>query len=450
MLVARIVEVLRTGHATIDELVVITFTEKAAAELAARVREGLEDARATTSDADERDRLDAALRGLYRARIETIHAFAASLLRERPVESPVDPGLRVLDERRGERPVLGGLRRLARRAPARRRPDGSSGRCAAASTRPTCAGWPRCCTSIAPRCRACSHRTRHRTPPRFLDAVETAADQLRAELGACTNPDDDRGDRQALRLIEWVESAARAARRPRSRSSAARCSGAPSVAAGAGDKGNWAATTALRRGAKGRRSPWLTRSAIFADALRGEVIAEIVPLVEEFVARYAERRRADGVADFDDLLIWARDLLRNPQVRDYFHRRYRCVLIDEFQDTDPIQAELAMLLDRRRRRRRPRAGPARRRRRSEAVDLPLPPRRHRDLRRGQGRPARRRPDADPAELPLGRGRARLGQPRLRPTRSARASAASQPPHVPLLAARSEPAGTARAGGRRPR
>ena len=45
------------------------------------------------------------------------------------------------------------------------------------------------------------------------------------------------------------------------------------------------------------------------------MIAEIVPLVEEFVARYAARRRADGVADFDDLLVWARDLLRNPQVR---------------------------------------------------------------------------------------------------------------------------------------
>ena len=45
VLVARVVEVLRTGHATIDELVVITFTEKAATELAARVREGLEDAR---------------------------------------------------------------------------------------------------------------------------------------------------------------------------------------------------------------------------------------------------------------------------------------------------------------------------------------------------------------------------------------------------------------------
>ena len=98
VLVARLVEILRSGHATVDDLVVITFTEKAATELAARVREELEKARTETSDEQERGRLADALRGLYRSRIETIHAFATSLLRERPVESPVDPGLRVLDD----------------------------------------------------------------------------------------------------------------------------------------------------------------------------------------------------------------------------------------------------------------------------------------------------------------------------------------------------------------
>ena len=55
--------------------------------------------------------------------------------------------------------------------------------------------------------------------------------------------------------------------------------------------------------------------------------------------------RARGLADFDDLLFWARDLLRDSQpARDYFRRRFRAVLIDEFQDTDPVQAELALLL----------------------------------------------------------------------------------------------------------
>ena len=92
VLVARIVELIRSGAATVDQLVVITFTEKAASELGARVREELESAAAETHDAEARVRLTAGLHALYRARIETIHAFAMSLLRERPVESPVDPG----------------------------------------------------------------------------------------------------------------------------------------------------------------------------------------------------------------------------------------------------------------------------------------------------------------------------------------------------------------------
>ncbi len=60
---------------------------------------------------------------------------------------------------------------------------------------------------------------------------------------------------------------------------------------------------------------------------------------------YVEDRKRRGKADFDDLLFWARDLLRDSEpARRYFRRRFRTVLIDEFQDTDPIQAELALLL----------------------------------------------------------------------------------------------------------
>jgi ATP-dependent helicase/nuclease subunit A len=73
VLVSRIVEVLRQGHASIDEIAVITFTEKAAAELAARVREELERALASPeSGPDERERLRQAIIGLHRARIERL------------------------------------------------------------------------------------------------------------------------------------------------------------------------------------------------------------------------------------------------------------------------------------------------------------------------------------------------------------------------------------------
>ena len=341
VLVARLVEVLRTGHATIDELVVITFTEKAATELAARVREGLEDARARTSEPAERDRLHAALRGLYRARIETIHAFATSLLHERPVESPVDPGLRVLDEV-GASVLFSEVYDAWLDDVLQASPD--------ALMRAVRRGFA---TTHLRQLAEVLHDRRAALPcllpadpppdmPGFLDAIESAADAMRAEFDACTNPDADRGYQQALRVIEWVESVLEQRDDPVEIERRALFR-APKVDGRLGAKGNWSGDTALAA-VKSAAMSVCEEIDVFATALRAEVIAEIVPLVEEFVARYTTRRRADGVADFDDLLMWARDLLRNPQVRVYFHARYRCVLIDEFQDTDPVQAEIATLL----------------------------------------------------------------------------------------------------------
>src|SRR5262249_15238667 len=65
----------------------------------------------------------------------------------------------------------------------------------------------------------------------------------------------------------------------------------------------------------------------------------------EAVQTYRERKRQNGVVDFQDLLIMARDLLRDhPDVRARLQERYRFVLIDELQDTDPVQVRLVELL----------------------------------------------------------------------------------------------------------
>ena len=67
--------------------------------------------------------------------------------------------------------------------------------------------------------------------------------------------------------------------------------------------------------------------------------------MRRFIIDYAERRRREGRAEFHDLLVWARDLLRDHAgSRRHFQRRFSHILIDEFQDTDPIQAEIAFLL----------------------------------------------------------------------------------------------------------
>ena len=103
-LVKRILRLLGTGRATVDRLVAVTFTEKAAGELKLRLRQELE-SRRKDSEADPTDRVryEQALQNLEDAHIGTIHGFCAELLRERPVEAGIDPLFRVLTEAQAQR-----------------------------------------------------------------------------------------------------------------------------------------------------------------------------------------------------------------------------------------------------------------------------------------------------------------------------------------------------------
>src|SRR5262249_10522051 len=95
-LVRRMVAALTTGAATLAAMVAVTFTEAAAGELKLRLREAIEKARERDGVPPvEAERLKTALSQLEEARIGTIHAFCADLLRERPVEAGVDPRFEV-------------------------------------------------------------------------------------------------------------------------------------------------------------------------------------------------------------------------------------------------------------------------------------------------------------------------------------------------------------------
>ena len=55
---------------------------------------------------------------------------------------------------------------------------------------------------------------------------------------------------------------------------------------------------------------------------------------------YAERKRQQNIFDFDDLLLFWNKLLANPQASEAIRQRFDCVLVDEYQDTNPIQAQI--------------------------------------------------------------------------------------------------------------
>ena len=102
-LVSRVVALVKAG-ARMRNIVAITFTEAAAAELSERIRSRLEqllepdhpdnsgDLLAANLTDVERERIHRATTELDQAAIQTIHSFAAQLLRERPLDSGIPPG----------------------------------------------------------------------------------------------------------------------------------------------------------------------------------------------------------------------------------------------------------------------------------------------------------------------------------------------------------------------
>jgi CRISPR-associated exonuclease Cas4 len=75
------------------------------------------------------------------------------------------------------------------------------------------------------------------------------------------------------------------------------------------------------------------------------IISTFSTETDELMARFETFKRNAAVLDFDDLIYLTRDVLRgNGSVRQAAARRFTRVLVDEFQDTDPIQAEIIFLL----------------------------------------------------------------------------------------------------------
>src|SRR5471030_1860089 len=357
-LVNRILRVLATGRATMVQIVAVTFTEKAAGELKLRLRETLESARAGAADAEVRDRLELALKTLEEAHVNTIHGFCAELLRERPVEARVDPLFAVLTEpqaagvyARAFRAWLQdaltsppeGLRRALRRTSAPSFGGGGDG------------GGPIDRLRGAGRMLAEARDFPHpwERPP-FDRGAEI--DRLTAALHQCAaltaSPLSARDN-----LYLDTAAARRLSRQTRLEQSfgqrdldgwearfvdLARDRGFSRPRQGSGYKFSKDAT---------RTDVLAAREALFNDLqqFRKEADADLAACLQQELAgateRYQELKRAAGSLDFTDLLARARDLIRgNAGVRAHLQQKFTRIFVDEFQDTDPIQAEILLLL----------------------------------------------------------------------------------------------------------
>ena len=85
------------------------------------------------------------------------------------------------------------------------------------------------------------------------------------------------------------------------------------------------------------RDSWIGLQQAVAGCALAHLIEEVRPVID----RYRQYKRASALLDFDDLIFAARDLLRDHEdVRQALAKRFAHVLVDEFQDTDPLQTEI--------------------------------------------------------------------------------------------------------------
>jgi ATP-dependent helicase/nuclease subunit A len=338
-LVNRVVSLIARGRAGMRGLAAITFTEAAAGELRDRIRYRLERAALDPGfSSEERERCRVALDDVDDAALSTLHGFAQRILAEHPLAAGLPPHFEVVDDveaavRFDERwsefldalvadpelePVLltslalgvdfDHLRRVARvlhEHNERLQPAPGAVRPApAVDVEPVLAPLEEAIARLA-ECRM------------LQDKLFLHIGGLVALPGVLRGAHDDL-DR--LDLLGQM----------------------PKLAKNVGRHANWRCPVEDVRKLLERADD--ARATMIA-AQQQAALDVLLARLRGFVRNYAEERRREGRIEFHDLLVLARDVLaRTPRVRAALAERFRVLLIDEFQDTDPLQIEIAVLL----------------------------------------------------------------------------------------------------------
>ncbi|MFH2127663.1 MAG: UvrD-helicase domain-containing protein [Pseudomonadota bacterium] len=313
------------------QIVAITFTEKAAGEMRQRIGEMVA--------------LELAAK-LAWAPINTIHGFCASLLRDYGLALGLDPEFRVLDNDEFSRLLVEAADEVLRQGLKER--DLALGRLLTHYNLSGMGGlqekliWlhrqmatmgisPKQAAQATAQAHAVDQASGHDLLP-TMDRLIPGLSDLVAQ--GKVKADKAYGKKITALLLEWESLRVVFSQNPPEAHALARtrqlCSG------------NWYAANAIRQELVAALDLYEALAAIPAAALAAEDLLALAAKLEEGLSRELTRRAALG---FDALLTMSRDLLRDfPEVRAQCRARWRALLVDEYQDVNPVQNQLVELL----------------------------------------------------------------------------------------------------------
>jgi ATP-dependent helicase/nuclease subunit A len=349
-LVNRVVQVLARGRTTIDKIVAVTFTNKAAGELKIRLRQKLDDERFDADNAT-RVRLEDALEELEEAAIGTIHSFCAQILRSRPVEARIDPAFQELTGQEAARIYERAFhswfqRQLDRDSPGLRRA------LARLAWREDWDSGPAVEQIKAAGRKLIEWRDfRALWQPGELDRdarIQTLladARELRAMVLTCPRVTDPLvASLRCLRdVLGWIERG--------------RVTDLDTLEAVLLKLGRDMKSGSFRKG-RGLFSDEFSRESVFStyESLRDSLeqfrtdsgillASQLQHEMQSVIDEYSDLKTRTGKVDFVDLLLRTFELVRDDDtVRRYLQSRFTHIFVDEFQDTDPLQAAIILLL----------------------------------------------------------------------------------------------------------
>lgn len=367
VMAGRIAAMLAGGVAP-RSIAAVTFTELAASELLSRVREFLADLSIGTIATElrvalpdglsqaHRDNLAAASATIDEITCSTIHGFCQRLIKPYPAEADIDPGAGVMDRNQADLTFLeiidGWLRE---------RLSGGQGGILAEMVLHSPGETVALIHKIAENLRRRPTLTAPPVSP--LNGHLTAFRQATADFASFMD-DTAAAEPETVTIVERLaEMAAAVANGPDPATPAGLVQlltsrPHPDICTKAGTfasyrkKGKWtaAAKQAGLSKADGDRmndtaethyaaccNAWVALMQVTAGHALAALVAEARPILQ----RYRDHKRASAQLDFDDLIFAARDLLRDHDaVRRALGQRFAHVLVDEFQDTDPLQTEI--------------------------------------------------------------------------------------------------------------